>query len=558
MADATLLSNIANPQNPQIMTPAQGVSLQDMATRAQMNRFDLQTAMQEQQNRQEMDAYMRALNQRGSEIRDPATGVYTTKGILEVAQRYPDLADKIVHARSQALNLTSEQIGRDYKQESEKFKTQGTAISKLLQDNYAQYAVDKASDPETKGRNFKTGWQKSVQEWIDSGTPKKLGFTDEVLQKLKNNPPNPDTIPMTLGKTKDMMERADSYQVGQTLSDSQQPSMPLSSVGQVPQSTDPASGATVKGTDQTTPQGKPIAENEIEVTAKAPPESPDALRAQAARVEKLGTPAAQKKAKELRSSANQLESRIQADERIDQSKTRETRIAAAGEGSKLRPEDANFIADEVLDGYAQAGVGLARNKDAKAQVIRAITDRATARHMSPKDAAMAVAEFRGLLEGETTVGRRQAQIEMAGNVVSQFVPLAKQRSEEFNRFGIKSLNDLQIAVQKRTASPELRRFAAATNAVVNAYARAVNPTGVGNEADKEHAREILDIGFAGGDFNAAADQIMQEIKAELKAPGAVKGGMREFFKGEKGETKSDGWTDADEKRLQELEKKHAQ
>jgi hypothetical protein len=218
---------------------------------------------------------------------------------------------------------------------------------------------------------------------------------------------------------------------------------------------------------------------------------------------------------------------------LGMSKEREKRIQDVAAGGEIRDEDARFVAQQVLAGNAQAGVGLARNIKAKAKVMRAITDEAAKQGMSAKDAAMAVAEFQGMVQGERTVGTRQAQIEMAGNVVSQFVPLAKQRSEEFNRFGIKSLNDLQIAVQKRTASPELRRFAAATNAVVNAYARAVNPTGVGNEADKEHAREILDIGFAGGDFNAAADQIMQEIKAELKAPGAVKGGMREFFKGDK-------------------------
>ena len=521
------------------MRPA-GISLADIYQNDTANKLALQTLAaraQEQKQKQELDTYMRSLNQRGSEIRDPSTGVYTTKGILEVAQRYPDLADKIVHARAQTLNLTSEQVSRDYREEAEKFKTQGTAISKLLQENYAPYAVDNAN-PETKVRNFKTGWQKSVQDWIDSGTPKKLGFTDEVLQKLKNNPPNPDTIPLTLGKTKDMMERADSYQVGAALRGTEQKgqSVPLSDI---PQSVDQSSGAIVRGTDQTTPQAKPIAEEDhapIEITAKAPVETPESLREQATKIEKIGTPTAQKKAKELRSAANQLDTRIQAEGRFELSKQRESRMADVQAGGEIRDEDARFVAQQVLAGNQSAGVGLARNQKAKAKVIRATTDEAGRQGMTAKDAAMAVAEFQGMVQGERTVGTRQAQIEMAGNVVSQFVPLAKQRSDEFKRFDIKSLNDLQIAVQKRTASPELRRFAAATNAVVNAYARAVNPTGVGNEADKEHAREILDIGFASGDFKAAADQIMQEIKAELKAPGAVKGGMREFFKGEKGAT----------------------
>ena len=88
-----------------------------------------------------------------------------------------------------------------------------------------------------------------------------------------------------------------------------------------------------------------------------------------------------------------------------------------------------------------------------------------------------------------------------------------------------------FAIQSRTASPELRRLNASVNAIVNVYARAVNPNGVGTQSDKDHAREIIDSAFSSGDFKAATSQMMMEVGAEKKAPGVVKGEMRTFFTG---------------------------
>jgi hypothetical protein len=149
--------------------------------------------------------------------------------------------------------------------------------------------------------------------------------------------------------------------------------------------------------------------------------------------------------------------------------------------------------------------------------------------LSAQDVARQQAEFQGFVQGEKTLGTRQAQIDMTSTVLDQFVPLAKDASAAFKRSGIKSVNDLEIAIKSRTASPELRKAAAATNAVINAYGRAINPSGVGNERDKEEARKILDMAFATEDYDAAANQILMEIGAEKKAPGRVKKDMRESF-----------------------------
>jgi hypothetical protein len=224
----------------------------------------------------------------------------------------------------------------------------------------------------------------------------------------------------------------------------------------------------------------------------------------------------------------------------------------------MPPETAQFVAQQYLAGDKGAAQGYARNARARIQIANAIVNEAKLQGMDAKDAANAAAEFSGYTAGQRTLGTRQAQIDLAANVVEQFIPIAKAASDAYQRTGIKSINDLQKAVQSQTASPELRRLNASVNAVVNAYARAVNPTGVGNEADKVEARKLLDAGFATGDFNAAADQILMEINAEKKAPGKVKGEMREFFTGKKTEEKQGGpYSDAEkERRYQEWKKAH--
>ena len=79
----------------------------------------------------------------------------------------------------------------------------------------------------------------------------------------------------------------------------------------------------------------------------------------------------------------------------------------------------------------------------------------------------------------------------------------------------------------------------ANNAVINAYARSVNPQGVATVSDKDHAREVLSIAFSKGDYEAAVKQMQVEVNAELKAPGKVREGMRQFFMNQESGGKQD-------------------
>lgn len=198
----------------------------------------------------------------------------------------------------------------------------------------------------------------------------------------------------------------------------------------------------------------------------------------------------------------------------------------------LTDDDAGFMAGQYLAGDRTVMQNLGRGAQGAENIVkirREIAKQAKESGASPRDVAAAIGEFEGFKSGQRALGTRQAQLEIAANVTKQFAPLAIEASEKFDRTGIKSLNDLEKAALERTSSPELRRFNFANTSLINAYARAINPSGVPTVSDKEHARQILDTGFSKGDYAAAVDQLNKEIDAELKAPGAVKRQMRDFM-----------------------------
>lgn len=208
-------------------------------------------------------------------------------------------------------------------------------------------------------------------------------------------------------------------------------------------------------------------------------------------------------------------------------------VAESRTGDALLGDDeVKFMAGQYLAGDRTVMQNLGRGQQGAENIVRLrreIAKQTIAQGGTPKDVAAAIGEFEGFKSGQRALGTRQAQIEMAANVTKQFAPLALEASNKFDRTDYKSLNDIEKAALERTSSPELRRFNFANTSLINAYARAVNPSGVATVSDKDHARAILDTGFSKGDYAAAVDQLLKEIDAELKAPGAVKGGMREFI-----------------------------
>lgn len=207
-----------------------------------------------------------------------------------------------------------------------------------------------------------------------------------------------------------------------------------------------------------------------------------------------------------------------------------TKASVAGSG-RLTPEALKFTAEQYLAGDSKAITGYARDQATKSALQNEIAKQAFEKGIDGKLMAAIMGEYQGFVSGQRVLGTREAQLSIAADVTSKFVPIAIEASEKFDRTGWKSLNDVVIAAESRTANPDLRRFAAANNALINVYARAINPNGVATVSDKDHAREILSTAFSKGDYRAGAEQLKMEVDTELKSPGSVKSDMRARFTG---------------------------
>lgn len=204
-------------------------------------------------------------------------------------------------------------------------------------------------------------------------------------------------------------------------------------------------------------------------------------------------------------------------------------------GTPVDPSDPNF--NQQIDYWAtvvkNGGAlppGLARGPGGGA-FVREVTKRAAMGNVSPEDMMANQARFTGEKAGQRTLGTRTANIEMAATEAASLAQLAKEASGKVDRTQYKAFNQVMQAGQAATASPELRAFTASNTSLINAYARAINPQGVGTVADKEHAREMLSTAFSKGDYEAAVNQLLLEIDAARKSPGTVQKEMRDRFTG---------------------------
>jgi hypothetical protein len=88
------------------------------------------------------------------------------------------------------------------------------------------------------------------------------------------------------------------------------------------------------------------------------------------------------------------------------------------------------------------------------------------------------------------------------------------------------------AFETNTGDPVIAEFGAAVNALVNVYARAINPTGVPTVSDKEHARAVLNTVQSPAQVDAVLGIIRRELEIAKQAPGKVQDATRDRVTGD--------------------------
>lgn len=160
---------------------------------------------------------------------------------------------------------------------------------------------------------------------------------------------------------------------------------------------------------------------------------------------------------------------------------------------------------------------------------------------SPEEMRAGVVELAGQKSEARALGTRTAAIEQAASEAREMSQIVRATSAKFPRTDFAPVNQALAAFDKRAGRTEVRQFGASINSYINAYARAVNPSGVATVADKEHAREMLSTADSPEQVTAILDILDQEMTAAQHSPRNVKKQLRSEITG--GADATVNWSD---------------
>lgn len=219
--------------------------------------------------------------------------------------------------------------------------------------------------------------------------------------------------------------------------------------------------------------------------------------------------------------------------------TARTRLAGDPDAA-LHKDDLKLMAEQYLAGDKSVFQNLGRGAQGSKNVValRAeIQAMAKERGLSGADIAAGLTQFTGEQAAARTAGTKATNVELAAAEAQKTIGIAKQLSDQLPRTEFVPVNRAIQAAQTNTGDPKVIAFGAAINTVVNAYARAISPSGTPTVSDKEHARQMLSTANTKAQFDAVINVMNQEMAAARKAPREVMESQRERISGRGGEGK---------------------
>jgi hypothetical protein len=201
-----------------------------------------------------------------------------------------------------------------------------------------------------------------------------------------------------------------------------------------------------------------------------------------------------------------------------------------GDQGRLSSDDMAFMAKQYLAGDTSVMQNLGRGVQGSRNIValrREIRNQAEQAGESPEQVATRIAEFQGLKAEERATGTRAAQLGIAGNAAFNMAGMVTDASAKVNRTKLMPVNKALLAYEKNSGDPDVVAYGAALTSFINAYGRAINPTGTATVADKDHAREMLSTAQSHDQIVSVINQLKKEIEAEKKAIGQTKQDIRE-------------------------------
>ncbi|KUY70797.1 hypothetical protein [Burkholderia sp. RF4-BP95] len=203
---------------------------------------------------------------------------------------------------------------------------------------------------------------------------------------------------------------------------------------------------------------------------------------------------------------------------------RQSIAMANGDDAKFSPEDLKFLAEQARAGDTSVYQNLGRGAQGAKNIIalrREVMRQEREAGGTGADIAAANAGFQGEKAAARTGATRAANIGMAVAEAQKTFPLVRQASAALPRTEFPGVNRALQAAQTGSGDPRVVALGTALNTSINAYARAISPTGVPTVSDKEHARELLSTASTPDQLNAVLSMMEKEMAAARQAPTEV-------------------------------------
>ncbi|WP_175692967.1 hypothetical protein [Burkholderia ambifaria] len=197
---------------------------------------------------------------------------------------------------------------------------------------------------------------------------------------------------------------------------------------------------------------------------------------------------------------------------------------ANGDDAKFSPEDLKFLAEQARAGDTSVYQNLGRGAQGAKNIIalrREVMRQEREAGGTGADIAAANAGFQGEKAAARTGATKAANVGMAVAEAQNTFPLVRQASAALPRTEFPGVNKALQAAQTGTGDPRVVALGTALNTSINAYARAISPSGTPTVADKEHARELLSTASTDAQLNAVLNIMEKEMSAARHAPAEV-------------------------------------
>lgn len=197
------------------------------------------------------------------------------------------------------------------------------------------------------------------------------------------------------------------------------------------------------------------------------------------------------------------------------------------------PEARDLAARQIINGDMSGLTNLGRGAQGDKRIL-AVRNRAAdilvnERGMTPDEAATHLGgqlqKFKSTQIGQNqwarTSATREANLDLILKATDAAIPAALEASDQVSRTGFVPLNKIIQKGQVMVSDPNLRRFGMANLQLAEHWARAMNPTGVMRESDRDLALGFLST----ADSNSTYKQVVQQLRTQIdREKTAVRGG----------------------------------